>query len=299
MPAGHRARQTAAPVAAVLALLCAVAYGAGDFLGGLAARRIPPAAVVLRSNVVGLLGLLAAAPLFTEAELVGGDVVRGGLGGIAGGVGVLLLYRGLASGTMSVVAPITAVLSAVVPVLWGLGSGERPSVVALTGVLVALLAVALLAREPADTDDRTHGLSRAGLLTALGAGLGFGVFFVALDATTDDAGLWPLVAGRSASVAMFALVAACNTAARAGRGRTRAGSMPALLVGCGLLDSGANALFLLATQHGLLTLVAVLAALYPASTLLLARAVLGERLARPQLGGVLLAGAAVVLVTAG
>jgi drug/metabolite transporter (DMT)-like permease len=292
-------RQTARPVAAVLALLCAVAYGAGDFLGGLAARRLPPPAVVLRSNFVGLLGLLVAAPFFTDAELVARDAAIGAAGGVSGGVGVLLLYRGLATGTMSVVAPITAVLSAVVPVLWGLGSGERPSVVALAGVPLALVAVALLAREPRDDDTRTHGLTRAGLLTALGAGLGFGIFFVSLDATSDDAGLWPVVAGRTASVATFALVAAVSVAARPPRGLVRLGSTPWLLVGCGLLDAGANALFLVATQQGLLTLVAVLAALYPASTLLLARAVLGERLARPQLGGVLLAGAAVVLVTAG
>lgn len=286
-------------MAAVLALLCAVAYGAGDFLGGLAARRLPPPAVVLRTNVVGLAGLVAALPFVGEAELLGRDVLIGAAGGMAGGVGVLLLYRGLATGTMSVVAPITAVLSAVVPVAVGLGSGERPSAVALAGVPLALAAVAMLAREPADADERTHGLSRSGLVTALGAGLGFGVFFVALDATSDDAGLWPVVAGRSASVAMFALVALVAAAGRAGRGRALLGTTPWLLVGCGLLDAGANALFLLATQEGLLTLVAVLAALYPASTLLLARAVLGERLARPQRAGVLLAGAAVVLVTAG
>lgn len=292
-------RQTAASVAAVLALLCAVAYGAGDFLGGLAARRLPPPAVVLRSNFVGLLGLLVAAPFFTDSDLLARDAAIGAAGGMAGGIGVLLLYRGLATGVMSVVAPITAVLSAVVPVLWGLGSGERPGIIALMGVPLALVAVGLLAREPKDDDARTHGLTRVGLVTALGAGLGFGIFFVSLDATSDDAGLWPVVAGRTASVAMFAVVAAVVAGARPARGLVRLGTTPLLLIGCGLLDAGANALFLVATQQGLLTLVAVLAALYPASTLLLARVVLGERLARPQLGGVVLAGAAVVLVTAG
>jgi len=282
-------------VAAVLALLSAVAYGAGDFLGGMAARRLPPAAVVLRGNAVGLVGLVLAVPLVGDAELLGRDAAIGAAGGIVGGIGLLLLYRGLARGTMSVVAPITAVLSAVVPVLWGLATGERPAAVALVGVPLALVAIALLAREPVDDDDRTTGLSRADLLTALGAGLGFGLFFVSLDATSDDAGLWPVVFGRTASVVLFALVAVTTASARAA-GR----SVPmALVVGCGLLDAGANALFLLATQRGLLTLVAVLGALYPASTLLLARVVLGERLARPQLGGVVLAGVAVVLVTAG
>ena len=286
-------------MAAVLALLSAVAYGAGDFAGGVAARRLPAAAVVLRSNAVGLLGLVLALPLVGDSELLGRDVVIGAAGGVAGGVGVLLLYRGLATGTMSVIAPITAVLAAVVPVTVGLATGERPSTIALVGIPLALGAIVLLSREPADDDDRTSGITRSALATALGSGLGFGVFFVALDATSDDAGLWPVVAGRAASVTLFAIVAATVASARAGRGRATAGSTPWLLVACGVLDGGANALFLLATQDGLLTLVAVLVSLYPASTLLLARVVLGERLALSQRAGVVLAGAAVVLVTAG
>lgn len=294
-----RSRRQTRTVAALLALLSAVAYGAGDFLGGLAARRLPPAAVVLRSNAVGLAGLVVALPLVGDAEYAARDIVIGAIAGVAGGVGVLLLYRGLAVGTMSVVAPITAVLSAVVPVAVGLSSGERPGAVAFVGVPLALVAVALLAREPRDDNDRTHGMTTTDLLTALGAGLGFGLFFVGLDATGDDAGLWPVVAGRSASVGLFAVVAAVSVSARTGRGRVWIGRTPVMLFGCGLLDAGANALFLLATQRGLLTLVAVLGALYPASTVLLARLVLAERLARPQQIGVLVAGAAVVLVSAG
>jgi drug/metabolite transporter (DMT)-like permease len=285
-------------MAAFLALLSAAAYGAGDFLGGLAARRLPPAAVVLRSNVVGLLGLIACLSI-VEGDVAAGDLAIGALGGIAGGIGVLLLYRGLATGIMSVVAPVTAVLAAVLPVGVGLAGGERPAVLALAGVPLALVAVALLAREPRDDDAATHGLAAVDLLLAVGAGLGFGLFFIALDATSDDAGLWPIVAGRGASVALFAVVAAVWAGARVGDRRAREGATPWLLVGCGVLDAGANATFLLATQRGLLTLVAVLGSLYPASTLLLARFVLHERLAKPQLAGVALAGAAVVLVTAG
>lgn len=286
-------------MAALLALLSAMAWGAGDFFGGVAARRIPPPAVVLRSNVVGLVGLGLAVPLVGAAEVAGRDLAIGAVAGLAGGVGVLLLYRGLAVGPMSVVAPVTAVLSAVVPVAVGLSSGERPAVVALAGVPLALVAIALLAREPRDEDARTRGMPATALFTALGAGLGFGLFFVGLDATGDDAGLWPVVAGRSSSVLLFAVVAGLSPASRAGPGRVWVGTTPLLLFGCGVLDAGANALFLLATQRGLLTLVAVLGALYPASTLLLARMVLAERLARPQQAGVLLAGSAVVLVTAG
>lgn len=285
----------AGPMAAVLALLSAVVYGAGDFLGGLAARRLPPPAVVLRSNVIGLLGLVAIAPLFAADHVAAADLAYGAVGGIVGGLGVLLLYRGLALGTMSVVAPITAVLAALVPVIVGLVDGERPSGLALAGIPVALAAIALLSREAdADAGRRT---TPAVILSAFGAGLGFGLFFVCLDAAGDDAGLWPLVAGRAASVALFATIAVMVASARVGSIEARKGSTPALLLVCGLCDSGANALFLLATHEGLLTLVAVLGSLYPASTVALATTVTKERLARPQVVGVGLALAAVVAIT--
>ncbi len=287
-------------MAAVLALLAAVAYGTGDFLGGMAARRIPASVVVLASNAVGLAGLLVALPLVGDPEFAGRDILIGAAAGIAGAIGVMLLYRGLATGTMSVVAPITAVLSAVVPVGVGLATGERPAGLALPGVPLALFAVALLAREPrVGPAQRPAGLPRTEVLVALGAGLGFGLFFVGLDATGDDAGLWPVVAGRAASVGLFSVVAAVGARRRSVGMRDTARTTMLLLVGCGLLDAGANALFLLATQRGLLTLVAVLGALYPAATLVLARLVLGERLVRLQQTGLVVAAAAVVLVTAG
>jgi uncharacterized membrane protein len=285
-------------MAAFLALLSAAAYGAGDFFGGLTARRMHPAAVVLRSNAIGLLSLFLLLPLLEAADAAARDFVIGALGGVAGGVGVLLLYRGLSRGTMSVIAPITAVLSAVLPVLVGLGSGERPSALALAGVPVAIAAIGLLSTDP-DGPGVLHGLGRDQLLTALGAGCMFGLFFIALDATGDDAGIWPVVAGRSASTTMFAVVALVYPAVRPPRGVAGQGTTPLLLVATGVLDAVANAFYLFATQHGLLTLVAVLGALYPASTLLLARAVLHERLAGWQRVGVAVALAAVVLVTAG
>lgn len=285
-------------MAALLALVAALAYGTGDFFGGLAARRIPPAAVVVRSNAVGLVGLLVALPIVGYDDVAPRDLVAGALGGTAGAVGVLLLYRGLSQGTMSLVAPITAALSAVVPVTAGVADGERPSVVAMVGIPLALAAIVLLSRDP-DGAGSGAGLSPALLATSIGSGLGFGLFFVAVDQAGDDAGLWPVVAGRGASVSIFLVVAAVSSAARVGDSAARGGRLPALLVACGLLDAGANALFLLATHEGMLTLVAVIGALYPASTLLLARVVLDERLARPQLGGVALAAVAVALVSAG
>ncbi len=285
-------------MAAVLALFSAAIYGAGDFLGGLAARRMPPAAVVLRTNVIGLLGLVVVAPFFAADDVLGRDLALGAGGGIVGGIGVLLLYRGLAVGTMSVVAPITAVLAAVVPVTAGLLDGERPSGLALTGVVVALAAIALLSRD--DTaEDATHRTTPAVIVMALGAGLGFGLFFVSLDAASDDSGLWPLVAGRGASVVLFAIVALLVSSTRVGSRAARRDRTPALLLVCGLCDAGANALFLLATHHGLLTLVGVLGSLYPASTVALATTVTHERLARAQVVGVVSALGAVVLIAAG
>ena len=284
-------------MAALFALASALAYGVGDFFGGLSARRMPPAAVILRSQAVGLAGLLVLLPLIA-ADPAPRDYWVGVGGGLAGGTGLYLFYRGLSQGAMSVVAPITSVLSAIVPVVVGLAGGERPSVIGLVGIPLALVAVALLAREP-DDPARQATLTPSLLIGALGAGVGFGLYFVMLDLASSDAGLWPVVVGRITSVSIYLVIALVGTGARVGDGRARRGTMPAMLVACGLLDAWANALFLVATNHGMLTLVSVIGALYPATTLLMARTVLGERLARPQVGGVLLAGAAVVLVTAG
>jgi drug/metabolite transporter (DMT)-like permease len=296
----HRYGDTHTSMAAFLALASALTYGVGDFFGGLSARRLPSAAVVLRTHAAGLVGLLALVPLVSATTPAGRDLALGSAGGIAGATGVLLFYWLMARGAMSIVAPITAVLAAVVPVLVGMGGGERPSAIALVGIPLALVAVAMLAREPgARREDEAGGLTPIQLAAALGAGLGFGLYFVALDMTSDDSGLWPVVSGRVTSVTLFGLIALVSAAARVGDGRARRGGLPAMLAACGLLDAWANALFLLATHHGMLTLVAVIGALYPASTVLLARAVLGERLGRPQLGGVALAAAAVTLVTVG
>ncbi len=274
-------------MAALLALSAAVAYGVGDFLGGLAARRVPPTAVVLWSHIVGLSMLVAAAPL------VGGDVTRealaiGAAAGVLGGAGVTFFYRALAAGAMSVVAPIAALLSAAVPVVVGLGAGERPSGGALAGIALALGAVVLVSREPPSA---AAPLRWQALALAVAAGVGFGLFFVTVDRAGGAAGLWPLVSARLASVSLFAgLGAARLTSAALPRGAAG----PA--VGCGLLDAGANIFYLLALAHGLLSVVSVLTALYPATTVLLARYVLGERLSPVQRAGLATAAVAAVLI---
>jgi drug/metabolite transporter (DMT)-like permease len=286
-------------MAALLALTAAVAYGAGDFLGGVAARREPATAVVLWSHIVGLLLLATAAPL------VGGEVTTpalliGAVAGVAGAAGVAAFYKALSLGTMSVVAPITGLLSAALPVLAGLGRGERPEPVALVGIAIALLAIVLVSREAAgagadggSSRGRSSQQQARALALAVGAGISFGLFFVIIDGASESAGIWPLVAARVASVGLFGSLALAGlTAARV----PRTAGVAAL--GCGVLDAAANVLYVLALSHGLLSIVSVLTALYPASTVLLARYLLGERMSPVQRAGLAFAGCAALLIAA-
>jgi drug/metabolite transporter (DMT)-like permease len=191
-----------------------------------------------------------------------------------------------------VVAPIAALLSAAVPVMAGLGSGERPPVAAVAGIGMALVAVTMVSRErPEELGDRTLRLQP--LLLAIGAGIAFGLFFVTIDGAGGGAGIWPLVGARVASVSLFAALGAARVTAAA---PPRAAFGAAL--GCGLLDAAANVLYVLALSHGLLSVVSVLAALYPAGTVLLARYVLGERLTGVQRTGLAVAGVAALLIAA-
>jgi drug/metabolite transporter (DMT)-like permease len=275
-------------MAALLALSAAMAYGVGDFFGGMAARRESPTVVVLWSHIVGLALLLAAAPL-VAGEPTPRVLAIGAASGLLGGVGVALFYRGLAVGRMSVVAPIAALMSAAVPVVAGLLAGERPTPAALAGIALALCAIALVSR---DTSGETaRPVHWQALALAVGAGLAFGLFFVVVGSAGEGAGIWPLVGARAASISLFAgLGAARITAAAPPRGAIGA------IVACGILDASANVFYLLALDHGLMSVVAVLTALYPAGTVLLARYVLGEQLSPIQRAGLGVAGLAAVLI---
>jgi drug/metabolite transporter (DMT)-like permease len=231
---------------------------------------------------------------FVPADPTAADVAWGAAGGVSGGIGVMLFYRALATGVMSVVAPVTAVTGAVVPVATGLLLGERPGAAPLAGIAIAIAAVALLAREaPGNREQPTAGTRQAFAL-ALGAGLGFGGFFVLLDRTGDDAGLWPLVASRLVTFLVMAAIAALTAATIVPKREAVVATL-----GTGLLDMSANVLFLLANREGLLAVVAVVTSLYPASTIALAQIVLGERLARHQVVGLAMATVAVVLIAGG
>jgi drug/metabolite transporter (DMT)-like permease len=205
---------------------------------------------------------------------------------------VVLLYRVLAIGPMSVVAPLTAVLSALVPVVVGVVRGERPGVVAVIGVVLAIPAMVLIGREPR----RGHAarLSGGALASALCAGLSFGGFYVLLAQTGSNGGAWPLVGQRAASVLI--LLALTAVAAMRRTATLPRGPALRLAVVAGATDFAANLAYVLATHRGLLALVAVISSLYPATTLLLARGLLRERVARHQAGGLLLAVVAVALI---
>ena len=280
-------------MAALLAFTSAMVFGVGDFLGGMAARRLRALVVASWSQLVGLVGILALVlVVLPPAEPAFADVAWGAAAGVVGAVGLLLLYTALATGPMSVAAPITAVFSAMVPVAAGLVLGERPSLLAAAGIALALPAIVMIAQgeEPTGTPHRARATVHD-LLPAFGAGIGFGLFFVFLQRTSSGAGLWPLVGARSVSmVALFAL--ALVTPGRVGLvpGTRR------LVIACGICDAGANALYLTAVNRGLLSVIAVLAALYPASTVVLARVVLKERMRAVQLVGLALAATAAVLV---
>lgn len=285
-----------APVAILFGLAAALTYGAADFVGGVATKRAHALSVVVFSQLTGALLLLAALPFFNEQPPSGESIGWGAAGGVAGGIGVVFLYRGLASGRMSVVAPVTGVVAAGVPLLIGLARGERPGPLALIGVVAALVAVVLVSSP--GPQSRGSGAGRAAtsfeLRDAVAAGLGFGAFFVFLDAGGDDPGLWVLVGARLGSLTIVPALALIS-----GRPLLVAREARAAAASAGLLDVSANLFFVLASRVGLLSLVSVLTSMYPATTVLLARVVLNERLHRVQLGGLALAAAGVALIAAG
>ncbi|MEA2432997.1 MAG: hypothetical protein QOG54_454 [Actinomycetota bacterium] len=274
----------------LLGLCAAVTYGAADFLGGLVTKRATPFAVVLISQLVGAPVVVALLPAF-GGRYSSSALIWGAVAGFGGGAGVVLLYRGLAIGRMSVVAPATAVLAAAVPVVFGLGTGERPSASSLAGVVMGFIAVALIASAQ---DDSTSSPKREGLLEAIGAGAFFGIFFITLDRAPDGSGLWPLIGARISAIVLVGLIVALTRATL----KREPGTLRSIAA-AGALDVMANVFYLSATRRGLLSLAAVLTSLYPATTILLARIFLKERLVPLQVGGLLLGTGAVFLIALG
>ena len=284
--------------ALALALCSSVAWGVADFVAGLKSRTLPVASVMLVAVVTGL--LLAGSVVAVRGVGPPGMAYLGfgALSAVVGSIGLAAFYRGLAVGSMSVVAPIAAT-GAAVPVAFGLASGERPTALQAAGAVVAIVGVVLAAREqdsegaPAAVGE-PHARVAPGALLALLAAVGLGSFLVAIDAASEGDVGWAILTNRIVSLVLIA------AAALVLRARPPAGlrdAAPAVTVG--VLETTANVLIALATTLGLVSLVGVLASLYPVVTVALARIVLGERVARLQQLGAVAALAGVVLIAAG
>jgi drug/metabolite transporter (DMT)-like permease len=271
------------------ALASSVAWGISDFLGGLQSRRMSALVVLLVSQPVGLVLALAVALAVGGDSLDAGDTTIAVGAGAAAVLGLGAFYRAMALGSVSVVATIGA-LGVLVPIAGGLAQGEEPTAIQAVGAAAGIAGVVLVAREP-DPEWRAAGRTSIGLAAL--AALGFGTFFLGLDATAGPRPAWTIVAVRLGGVGTLLIAAAYVRPSM----RIEPQLLPALLaIGC--FDILANSLFAVATNHGLLALVSVAGSLYSAVTILLARLVLGERLAPIQRAGVAVALIGVLLIAA-
>lgn len=273
----------------LLALASALVYGVGDYLGGRSSR-VQPSVVVAATGQVVSFALVAIVVAVMGTPMPGaGTWWWMSFGGVVGALGIAGLYHGFAHGDVAVVAPTSAVVGATLPVVVALASGERPSWLALVGIAVAVSAVALvsgaLGTHQHDTPPRIVAL-------AVGVGACFGLLFVAFDHADPQSGLWPLVIARIASVPLLLGVALIGRV----RPVSDTGSLRIAVI-AGVFDMGANWLYMVAVREGLLSVVAVVASLYPASTVALAFAIDKERISRWQACGLGLAVLALVLVT--
>ena len=275
------------------ALAAALLYGSADFLGGAVSRRTHVLSVLIVSAPAG------AALLLGVALAAGGPVATAGLpwaaaAGVAGGAGLILFYAGLAAGPMRVVAPVSALVSTVLPVSAAIAAGERPGPLVYLGGGVCLAATVLVSSESTGRGQPAAPLRGRGLLLGAGAGLAFGLFFLFLRYAGASGVLWP-----SAMARITGAMVVTGAVAWLGGVAWRAASpwLLAAAVASGLLDAAANVCYVAATRDGLFGIAVVLTSLYPGVTVLLARVVLGERLRLPQLAGLLLALAGIALVS--
>jgi len=318
--------------AAAIALFGALVYGSADFLGGLAAKRLRSIVATAVAAASGLVLLAALYPVL-GGEWNGVDAAWGALSGVFGAIAIALLYACLAIGPMSILSPLTAVVSAIAPMTWGLlVNGEQLSVVGYAGLGVALVAVVLVGFIPGEAAVRP---AARGLVMAAGAGLAIGAFVIAIDQTSSTSGILPLVVNRGTNAAITGVIVGMLLLAGRRRGRSarqvlaaqgveigatptghadlehavgdtgavaNAGIAPSawwLAAVCGLADASANAVMLVALRMGDLSVVSALTAMYPAGTIILAALVLRERIATVQWAGLVLALAAGVMLAVG
>ncbi|MCC7130061.1 MAG: DMT family transporter, partial [Anaerolineae bacterium] len=270
-----------------LGLSAAIAWGASDFTGGYLSRRTSAYGVVIGSEIFGLLLLIPLIAITGEPVPPARVWLLGGLAGVFGSIGLVLLYRALATGQMSIAAPVSALVGAAIPVVVGMIFQGLPGITAILGIGLALAAIMLVSYN--HTDHIRFNFST--LAQPLGAGAGFGLFFVLLHQAGQDSTFWPIVATRLVSVL---LVAAFALKTRQPWIAGRAYWLPIALIG--LLDTSANLFYVIAGQQGRLDFTAVLGSLYPAPTILLAWLILKERVSAIQRIGIVVALFAIMLI---
>lgn len=285
----------------LIALVSAIAVGASDFFGSQATRKSRPELVPYLAHLASLVFMFIGALFIAAPLVVLSDFYWGISAGLSGGFGIYLLFRAMAHAQISVVAPIAAVAGSLTTVAFGVAGGDRPSWLNLIGIAMAIVAGAVISSVATDEDSEaevgvTTSLKEVG--ESIAAGVLFGWFFVSLSHTADDAGLWPLVIARVVSVLMLGLLAYFTSAGAPLRARLWAdGSVIRLAIAAGALEALASTLLLVALRRGELSIVGVLASLYPISTVLLAAVVLREKLANIQWFAVVMALIAVPLIS--
>ena len=275
----------------MLAAAAALVYGVGDYCGGRASRKIDSLVVTCAGQIFSLMLLGIFLVILGDPAPGMHDWLWGAAGGLGGFVGLTLFYYALAKGSMTVVAPLAAVISAALPIGTGLFLGDRPSLIAYVGIVIAIVGIALVTGAVGTAHAPTK-LAIVGVATL--AGCGFGWMFVCLDRTSSDSGMWPLLAARIASISIAATIIAFRGRSRLGQGR-----IPAIALWAGFFDMGANVLFVFANRHGMLSLVSVITALYPVSTIVLALRLDHEKANRSQFAGMACAALALVFVSLG
>lgn len=273
----------------LLALCAATVFGVADYSGGRAARTVHPMVVTFVGQCGGFLVLLAIAATSGATIPPLSDWIWGGVAGLVGATGLLAFYRAMGSGYMTVVAPVSAVTATAIPVIVGLLTGERPGVLALLGIPIAIVAIALVS----DVMGPDHRKApRLVLWFAIISGVGFGTIFVILGHTTDGSGMWPVVAMRIASIPfMFTVLRIRGEKISSAKANLR------FVLASGILDSSANGIYLLAVRQGLMSIVSTINSFYPASTMLLATKLDGEKIHKSQAVGLLFAAISLTLIS--
>jgi drug/metabolite transporter (DMT)-like permease len=284
-------------LAVILALTAAIGYGGSDFAAGLASRSAPVIQVTLLASVIGAVIVAAALPFAASPGPNAAALAWGFVAGLGGTLGAFALYLGFRNAAFSVTAPLSAVASAGFSVLAGLLSGERPTTLALTGIVLALPAivgVSASAGSEEAAEGGPAGRQATGVVYGLVAGAFFALLFIGLDRAGSGSGMWPVAAAAAGELvaALVAAVAVHGFVLCGGRARL-------LAVTAGVAGAAGTILFFYASHQGLLAITAVLTSLYPAVTIVLARTVLGERLTALRLAGLGLAGVCVSLIAVG